>query len=115
MGAADAFEADQDKYITSITRTLSPDAIACLKFYGGIQQTNGASSLHSGVALSIFEDDRHLARFDVGTSELLRVRLIWTDWQVGGESDRDAFGMHATDLGWAVITHMWSNLTRPGR
>ena len=113
IAAASAFESDKDKYISSITRALTPDAIACLKHYGQIQQgTNSAPSLHTAIASQIFPDGRENKRFDAGTRDLLHAKLIWTDWKVQAIHGQDAFGMHATDLGWAVINCLWK-LTRP--
>ncbi len=115
IAAAKSFENDRDKYISSITRTLSPDAIACLKYYGNIQQSGPAPSLHAGVACNVFLDGRSNERFDAGVRELLRARLVWTDWKVKAIEGNDAYGMHATDLGWAVINHLWSKLKRPDK
>ena len=115
IAAAKAFEDDKEKYITSITNTLSPDAISCLRRYGEIQQSNKANSLHAGIACNVFPDGRSHERFEAGIRDLLHARLIWTQWLVKAVEGKDAFGMHATDLGWAVITHMWSKFKRPGK
>ncbi len=113
IAAATAFEDDKNKYISSITQTLSPDAIACLKHYGTIQQLDPAKSLHAGVACNVFSDGRSNERFDAGTRDLLHARLIRTEWKVNAIEGKDAFGMHATDLGWAVIAQVWNELKRP--
>jgi len=115
IAAANAFEHDREKYITSITQTLSPDAIACLKHYGTIQQSGRANSLWGGIAAKVFPDGRSSQRFDAGIRELLRSRLLSTEWKVNAINGNDAFGMHATDLGWAVTTDKWNELKRPGK
>ena len=114
IAAGCSFERDADLYISSITKTLAPDAIACLKHYAEIQQKNIANSLHSAIATNLFHNDpRAQSRFDLGTMQLLQSRLIWTDWKVKALEGEDAFGMHATDLGWAVISNMWADLRKP--
>ncbi len=115
IAAANAFESDQDKYVASITQKLSPDAIICLKRYGEIQQAHPTNPLVAHIASRIFPDGRSNERFDAGTRDLLDARLIWTEWKVKALEGSDAFGMHATELGWAVITHLWDELKRPGK
>jgi hypothetical protein len=112
--AADAFEADQEKYISAVTRRLTPDAIICLRRYAEFQQKSWANSLHAENASIIFRGDRAYERFEAGSRDLLHTGLIWTDWKVKAINGNDAFGMHATDLGWAVINHLWK-LTKPSR
>lgn len=115
ISASLSFEDDRDKYVSGITRTLSPDAIACLKHYATLQKSSDAASLHAVVAESCFADDRAHERFESGTSQLLRSRLLWTDWKVGAVPGGDAFGMHATDLGWAVISELWAGLAKESK
>jgi hypothetical protein len=114
IAAGRSFERDADLYIISISQTLAPDAIACLKYYAEIQRQNIANALHSEVAPNLFPNDsRAQSRFELGTIQLLQARLIWTDWKVKALAGKDAFGMHATDLGWAVISYMWADLRKP--
>jgi len=112
IAAAKAFEADTKRHITAITATLSPDAIFCLRHYGAIQRQDPINSLHADIACNIFPNDgRARERFDTGTRELLRTRLIWTDWPKT-RGTIEFFGMHATDLGWAVIGEKWPELKK---
>jgi hypothetical protein len=109
-----AFESDIRRFIESLTRTLTPDAILCLNFYGRMCRDNPKEkpSLHEGVAGLLFKGEDGLQRFRDATRELLQKRLLWTDYKVGAIKGGDAFGMHTTELGWVFIETMWSNLKR---
>lgn len=113
IAGANAFESDCQRYIESITRTLSPDAILSLNWYGRMRRDNPGQepSLHVGTIPEYFKGDQD--RFREATRELLSKNLIWTDYHVGGIPNGDAWGMHATELGWAVIENLWSDLKRP--
>jgi hypothetical protein len=41
--------------------------------------------------------------FADATRELIQKRLLFTEYQPGAHRGGDAFGMHATEFGWAVI------------
>ena len=62
-----------------------------------------------------FDESDARMRFDDAVRELLQRRLLWSDYRVGAIPGGDAFGMHATDLGWAVIEKMWTDLRRSSR
>jgi len=111
----ESFEKDVKSYIQSIQKTLSPDSIICLNFYGRLRRDHPkeAYSLHLGVAQQCLHGPNAVERFNDATIELLSRKLIWTDYSVGAVPDGDAFGMHATDLGWTVIENMWNDLRRP--
>lgn len=113
IDAANSFESDKEKYVSAISRTLTPDAILCLRRYGEAQKQNRSNSLHNVNAEQIFGNIRPQERFEHATTLLLERRLLWTDWKVGVSDGVDAFGMHATDLGWAVMTTHWNDLTKP--
>ena len=49
----------------------------------------------------------------MATRELRDKDLLWTDYAVGAVPGGDAFGMHATELGWLVIENMWIDLRHP--
>ena len=66
--------------------------------------------------------ERVLAYGDA-TRELIQRRLLWTGYRPNLPATDldpnaepglliDVHGMHATDLGWAVIGHIWSELRR---
>ncbi|MEJ2744237.1 MAG: hypothetical protein P8123_00885 [bacterium] len=113
IAGANAFEADCKKHIESISQTLSPDAILCLNWYGIMRRDNPGVeiSLHQGTIPKYYNGNQ--VRFREATLELLSKKLIWTDYQVGAIPLGDAWGMHATELGWAVIENMWKDLRRP--
>ena len=112
---ANAFEADCQRYIESITNTLSSDAILCLNWYGRLWRDNPGRtpSLHRGAVGPYFQGADAGVRFSDATRELLGRRLLWSDYKVGAIPGGDMFGMHATELGWRVIEHMWADLRRP--
>jgi hypothetical protein len=113
IAGAVAFESDVDRYIESIKRTLTPDAVALLRWYGAAQKANSQQTLHLGVAGSAFcNHARSEARFEDASRELLARRLIFTEYKVKAVEAGDVFGMHATDLGWTVISRMWPELSR---
>lgn len=113
--AATLFEADTREYIKTLSRSLTSDAILCLNLYGKLRRDNPSSmqSLHDGVANHYFKGEGFLIRFQNAARELLQRRLIWTEYSVGAVPGGDAFGMHATDLGWVFIETMWEDLKRP--
>jgi len=113
--SVNSFEIDIKSYIHSIQKTLSPDSIMCLNYYGRLRRDHphDAYSLHLGVAQHCLGELDAVGRFNNATRELLSRKLIWTDYSVGAIPGGDAFGMHATELGWALIENMWSNLKRP--
>lgn len=107
-----AFEADCHRYIELVSRTLSSDAILCLNWYGQLRRNNPGinQSLHRGVMGPYFQDADGMTRFGDATRELLTNRLLWSDYRVGAVPEGDTFGMHATEIGWRVIEHMWPEL-----
>ena len=115
IAGANAFETDCQLYIESITKTLSSDAILCLNWYGRLfrEHPGPPPSLHRGNMGPYFQESDASIRFSDATRELLGRRLLWSDYKVGGIPRGDTFGMHATELGWKVIEHMWVDLRRP--
>jgi hypothetical protein len=115
IAGANAFESDCKFYIESVSESLSADATFFLKQYGSRQQEKSGREvrLHRGNARQIY-DDHNMAeiRYENATRELLSRRLIRTDYRVGTDAENDAYGMQATDLGWAVIGYMWKELRR---
>jgi hypothetical protein len=111
---ANSFESDCRKYIESITRTLSSGAILCLNRYGQLRRNNPGfeQSLHMGIRGPHFEGADGIIKYEIATRELLQYSLLWTDYKVKAFPNGDAFGMHAIELGWRVIEHMWPELSR---
>ena len=112
ISAAIAFEEQVQHHILSVTRQLSPEAIFTLNWYGRLQRENKANSLHAQNIGPYFEGSDGLSRFDAATRELRDKGLLWTDYAVGAVPGGDAFGMHATEFGWAAIENMWHDLRR---
>lgn len=110
--AALSFEEDADRQIRFIQRSLSPDAISLLNSYGQIQRKDPRCSLHVGIATHILAGERAGERFDGAARELLAHRLAETDWQTKAVEGGDAFGMHATRLGWVFIAQLWPELAK---
>lgn len=112
VAAAESFEAQAERHVGSVTRRLSPEAILALNWYGRLQRDNRDASLHAGNLGPYFTGDGARQTFDRATAELRDRDLLWTDYAVGAVPGGDAFGMHATELGWAVIERMWVDLRR---
>jgi hypothetical protein len=113
--AAKYFEAHVDQQVGSIAKRLSPEAIMALNWYGRLQQQHGAASLHAGNLGPYFDDADGRTRFDNAVRELRDKDLLWTDYKVGAIQGGDAYGMHATELGWLVIENLWTDLRRNRR
>lgn len=113
IAAAKYFEAHVEQQVTTVTKRLSPEAILALNWYGRIQRDHGsAASLHVGARGPYFQDPDGRARFDGALRELRDRDLVWTDYKVGAIPGGDAYGIHATELGWLVIENMWADLRR---
>jgi hypothetical protein len=115
IAGANAFESDCKFYIESVSESLSADATFFLKQYGGRQQEKPGREvrLHRGDARQIYGDHNMAEiRYENATRELLSRRLMRTDYRVRADAKNDAYGMQATDLGWAVIEYMWKELRR---
>lgn len=112
ISAAIAFEEQVQHHILSVTRQLSPEAILALNWYGQLQREKPAGSLHAQNIGPYFKEPNGLNCFDAATRELRDKGLLWTDYAVGTVPGGDAYGMHATEFGWAVIENMWSDLRR---
>ena len=101
IAGATSFETDCQRYIESITKTLSSDAILCLNWYGRLCRDHPGQtpSLHRGAMDPYFQGTDAGFRFSDATRELLGRRLVWSDYKVGAIPGGDVFGMHATELG----------------
>lgn len=114
ISCADSFETQSNSYVREVAASLTPDAIVCLKWYGEHRRTNAGQSLFAGVAQAVFSnlnppptEGNFEIRFVSATRELLRKRLLSTEYKVAAVAAGDTFGMHATPLGWAFMKHMW--------
>ena len=135
VGAVIAFEQDRARYLTQLTRELSPDATALMRWYGlsrcgKLQDFNGSvvtASLHESWGIGAFlssqtkfkieNDVVRLAagvRYQLALRELLERRLIWTHYVVDANGDgSDAYSGRGTRLGWMFLEHNWPALTCP--
>lgn len=113
IASARYFEEQVQHHIEAVTKRLSPDAIVTLNWYGQLQRQHGGMSLHAGNTGPRFTGTDGRWRFDAATRELRDKDLLWTDYRAGAIPGGDMYGMHATELGWAVIENMWPELRRP--
>jgi hypothetical protein len=112
--AASAFEQEANRYIRLISSQLTPDAISALKIYGRLWANRAKPEDQP----SIWEDSagQYSPRFsgDVGrvafhnaVRELSERRLFWTHYVPNTQNGGDTYGIHASNLGWRVIEHLW--------
>jgi hypothetical protein len=113
IAAAKYFEAHVDQQVGSVGKRLSPEAIMALNWYGQLQRAHGpVPSLHAEGRGPYFDGPDGRTRFDNAVRELRDRDLVWTDYKVGAIPGGDAYGMHATELGWLVIESLWVDLRR---
>jgi hypothetical protein len=113
IAAANSFEKDADRRIESIKNVLTPDAILVLKFYGILQEKNGAAASlfrDSGKNIFVQYGARCEEIFEAASRELLEQKLLFTEYQPNAVPGADMFGMHATKLGCVFIGRMWPEL-----
>ena len=114
--AADAFENEADRYIGLLSSQLTPDAISALNIYGRLWKDRQRKKDQP----SLWEDSaaRYSPRFANATGhlafhdavrELSVRRLFWTHYVPNANKGADAYGIHATALGWRVIEHLWNH------
>jgi hypothetical protein len=115
IAAANYFESQLSQIVTSVAKRLSPEAIMALHWYGSIQHEHGAAaSLHAGYRGVNFDGPDGRVRFETALRELRDRDLVWTEYKVKAASGGDAYGTHATELGWLVIENLWTELRRGG-
>lgn len=110
--SAAEFEGDVGRYITHVTSRLTPHAVTLLNIYGQIATQQAGASLWEDVAAKVrprlFGDAGRVA-YHEALRELMAARLAWSDYRPNAEPGRDAYGAHATELGWRVIEHVWQH------
>ena len=120
VGAAAVFEQEADKYIRLLSSQLTPDAIILLNTYGqlwrdspGFPPSLFAQKAAGGLEQFRGEGDR--VAFHDCVRELSARRLLWTNYNPNVPPGPDAFGIHATKLGWRVIERLWprENMREP--
>lgn len=115
ISAARSYETESGAYITQVSMQLTADAISLLNQYGGLYR-NYKDGPHPalfearvGLDNERFKDVPGRIAFNAAVRELLMRRLMWTDYASGIGKGVDAYGFHATRLGWKVIETMWQN------
>jgi hypothetical protein len=114
--AAQFFEAEADRYIRFVSIQLTSDAIMLLNLYGRRWKNwpSDASqpSLFQSAAAEqnpIFAGEVGRVLFQQAARELSSRGLFWTDYRPNAAPGADAYGIHATKLGWLVISHLWNH------
>jgi hypothetical protein len=114
--AAQSFEAEADRYIRLVSAQLTSDAIMLLNLYGRRWKAwpSDASqpSLFQSAAAElnpVFAGEIGRVLFQQAARELSAHRLFWTDYRPNAAPGADAYGIHATKLGWCVIAHLWNH------
>jgi len=117
VAAADAFEDEAQKYISLLSTQLTPDAISALKIYGelwkGWKRGSPAPAIWEDSATR--GDPKRFAcaignvAFHNAVRELSSRRLFWTQFVPNAGGGADPYGIHATNLGWRVIEHLWNH------
>lgn len=113
--AAATYEAEADRYVSLVSSQITPDAISALNCFGQLyrQDTRGVTpSIWEGNAAALstrFRAPNGAATFHAACRELLAKRLFWTHYEAGVTESGDAYGIHATKLGWRVIETIWDH------
>ena len=114
--AAKSFEAETDRYIRFVSAQLTSDAIMLLNLYGRRWKAwpSDASqpSLFQSAAAElnpVFAGEIGRVLFQQAARELSAHGLFWTDYRPNAAPGADAYGIHATKLGWLVISHLWNH------
>jgi hypothetical protein len=114
--AAKCFELEADRYIRFISSQLTSDAIMVLNIYGrlwkGWKPNSPQPSIFQSVAAKVehlFSDTAGRILFNDAARELSAHRLLWTNYQPNASPGADHYGLHATELGWRVIEHVWKH------
>ncbi len=115
VSVAHTFESEADQYIRFVSSSITPNAHALLNIYGRLWKGHvsgaPAPALHE-IPAAHFNKERFEGRdgsiaFHDAARELIEKRLLWTGYIAGPKGD--AYGIHATKLGWEVITRIWNH------
>lgn len=117
--AAKFFETRADEYVRFIASQLTSDAILLLNIYGrrwkGWQSNSPSDSqpsLFQRAAAeynNVFSGPIGRNLFQDAARELNEHRLFWTMYTPNASDGADSYGIHATELGWLVIEHLWDH------
>lgn len=115
VGAAGVFEKEADRYIRFLSSQLTSDAILVMNYYGQRWKGWTSGSPQPSIFYKIVEQKEGFTgpagrvAFHDAVRELSARRLLWTDYKPNASPGADAFGFHATKLGWRVIEHLWQH------
>jgi hypothetical protein len=116
VGAATAFENEADRYIRLLSSQLTPDGIKMLNVYGQFWRNWRPGDSHPSIFVeklaghvAEFSGEDGRVAFHEAVRELSARRLLWTDFKPNIAPGVDAYGIHATKLGWRLIEHLWQH------
>jgi hypothetical protein len=115
--AAKSFEDEADRYVVSVSMELTSDAIMLLNIYGRLYKNWPVAGQQPAIFQSaaatvepIFKDEVGRVLFQQAARELHSHGLFWTYYKPNAVKGKgDAYGIHATELGWTVIEHLWKH------
>lgn len=114
--AAEYFELEADRYIRSLSSQLTPDAILLLNAYGRLWKERRPGPETPSLfydnfveLVPVFKTPDGRIAFQEALRELLTRRLMWTQYSPNALPGADAYGSHATKLGWRVIEFLWQH------
>lgn len=122
LAAAQSFEADRQRYVTQVARSMSTDAIRTLHAYAQWYQNGSAKDAQPGLWYpknmpAFFENSyghQALHMFQLTLLELHGKRMVWTDYSTKLDDKKvelHAWATHVTKLGWLLIRHLWPHYT----
>ncbi|MFB3918954.1 MAG: hypothetical protein ACE14U_02675 [Candidatus Velamenicoccus archaeovorus] len=125
LSAAGNLEEDRKKYVTQVSRGLTIDAIRTIHFYAQMYQNPQAQAGQPGL-FGKWDEKRQLQgnipeffkgdygedailMFQLTMQELLKKRLIWTDYssRLEGAVEHHGWAAHLTRLGWLLVKNLW--------
>jgi hypothetical protein len=116
VSAARDFEREANRYVCLLSSQLTPDAIAAMNIYGRLwkdrKKKEDQPSLWEDSAAAYsqrFKENTGSVAFHQAVRELSGRRLLWTHYVPNVDNGGDAYGVHATNLGWRLIEHIWSH------
>jgi hypothetical protein len=108
--AAKSFEDETDRYVVAVSTRLTSDAIMLLNIYGRRYKDWPIAGQQPALFQRAAADNNPIFKGEVGrvlfqeaTRELNSHGLLWTYYKPNAVKGKgDAYGVHATELGWTV-------------
>ncbi|MFO0861036.1 MAG: hypothetical protein U0570_10795 [Phycisphaerales bacterium] len=135
VAAAGDFETRRGEYLTHLSRELPRDSIWLMNWYGrlkcgklfGRRVNSAESSFYEGTGWQAFLESvmpegknpaserlESSVRFQLALRELLKRRLLWTDYRAQTpQPGLETCEYRGTRLGWMFIEQHWPDLRRP--